>query len=124
MEAVREKWTDERLDDLTHRVDEGFNRTEREFQAMRVEMRTEFGAVRSEMKTEFGAVRSEMRTEFGAVRSEMKSELGAVRSEMRTEIGGIRADLGGQIAALHRTLLQIAAGGFITLCVAIGATQL
>lgn len=46
---MREKWTDERLDDLTHRVDEGFNRTEREFQAVRMEMRTEFAAVRGEM---------------------------------------------------------------------------
>jgi len=52
MEAVREAWTDERLDDLNHRVDEGFK---------------------------------EMRAEFRAVRSE----------------------LGGQIAALHRTMLQL-----------------
>lgn len=38
MEAVREKWTDERLDDLNTRVDDGFG-----------EMRTEFRAVRAEM---------------------------------------------------------------------------
>ena len=35
MEPVREAWTDERLDDLNHRVDDGFR-----------EMRTEFRAVR------------------------------------------------------------------------------
>jgi hypothetical protein len=73
MEAVREMWTDERLDDLTHRVDEGFNRTEREFQAVRLEMRTEFQAVRS--------------------------------------------DLGGQMAATQRALLQVAAGGLVTMLV-------
>ena len=49
MEAVREAWTDERLADLNHRVDEGFS-----------EMRAEFRAVRSEMRSEFAAVRSEM----------------------------------------------------------------
>ena len=38
MEAVRDKWTDERLDDLNKKVDDGFT-----------EMRTEFRAVRSEM---------------------------------------------------------------------------
>lgn len=37
MEAVRETWTDERLDDLNHRVDHGFQ-----------EMRAEFRAERSE----------------------------------------------------------------------------
>jgi hypothetical protein len=47
---AREEWTDERLDDLNHRVDEGFK-----------EMRTEFRAVRSEAQQEFQAVRSEMK---------------------------------------------------------------
>lgn len=59
MEAVREAWTDERLDDLTHRVDLGFTETRQEFQAVRLEMRSEFQAVRSEMRSEFQAVRSE-----------------------------------------------------------------
>jgi hypothetical protein len=49
MEAMRDAWTDERLDDLNHRVGEGFGRADREFQALRLEMRTDFAAVRSEM---------------------------------------------------------------------------
>jgi tetrahydrodipicolinate N-succinyltransferase len=49
MEAVRDVWTDERLDDLNHRVDSGFEEVNREFQALRLEMRTEFAAVRGEM---------------------------------------------------------------------------
>ncbi|HET6997378.1 MAG TPA: hypothetical protein VFI03_02225 [Solirubrobacterales bacterium] len=60
MEAMRDLWTDERLDDLNHRVDSGFTEVSGEFKALRLEMRTEFVAVRSEMATEFGAVRSEM----------------------------------------------------------------
>jgi hypothetical protein len=59
MEAVREQWTDARLDDLNHRVDTGFTSVSREFQALRLEMRTEFVAVRSELAAEFAAVRSE-----------------------------------------------------------------
>lgn len=89
MNAVRDQWTDDRLDDLNHRVDEGFNRNEREFQAVRWEMRTEFTAVRSEMREEFGAVRA--------------------------EISGLRKELGGELAALNRTLIQIGIGGLITL---------
>jgi len=49
MAAVRDLWTDERLDDLNHRVDRGFEETKAEFRAVRLEMRTEFAAVRSEM---------------------------------------------------------------------------
>lgn len=59
MEAVREQWTDARLDDLNHRVDSGFTSVSREFQGLRLELRTEFVAVRSELATEFAAVRAE-----------------------------------------------------------------
>lgn len=48
MEAVRDAWTDARLDDLNHRVDEGFKEVTNEFRALRLEMRTEFAAVRAE----------------------------------------------------------------------------
>jgi len=56
MEAVRDAWTDERLDDLNHRVDVLSQRMDLGF----VEVRQEFRAVRTEMKGEFGAIRSEM----------------------------------------------------------------
>jgi hypothetical protein len=49
MAAMREAWTDERLDDLNHRVDAGFTEVSNEFRALRLEMRTEFTTVRSEM---------------------------------------------------------------------------
>ena len=49
MEAMRDAWTDERLDDLNHRVDGGFKEMREEFRALRLESRTEFAAVRSEM---------------------------------------------------------------------------
>jgi hypothetical protein len=49
METVREAWTDGRLDDLNHRVDEGFKEMRAEFRSVRVEMRAEFGSVRSEL---------------------------------------------------------------------------
>jgi hypothetical protein len=45
MEAVREKWTDERLDDLNRRVDEGFRENREETRALRAEMNTRFDAM-------------------------------------------------------------------------------
>ena len=43
MEAVREKWTDERLDDLNGRVSEGFNRLDQDIR----EVRSEIAGLRS-----------------------------------------------------------------------------
>jgi hypothetical protein len=45
MEHVRDAWTDERLDDLNHRVDEGFRETGEEFRAVRGEMNTRFDRI-------------------------------------------------------------------------------
>jgi hypothetical protein len=56
MEAMRESWTDGRMDDLNGKVD-----------ALHLEMRTEFKAVRGEMKEEFAAVRSEMKAGFDRI---------------------------------------------------------
>lgn len=42
MEAMREAWTDERLDDLSHRVDRGFDRVDRDIRDLRDEMDKRF----------------------------------------------------------------------------------
>lgn len=47
MEAMREAWTDERLDDLTRRMDRGFDRVDRDLRDLRTELKTE-------MDTRFG----------------------------------------------------------------------
>jgi hypothetical protein len=67
MEAMRESWTDERLDDfreetarrsdaLERRMDEGFNRIHDEIRALRTETRNEIGSLRTEMKSEIGGL--------------------------------------------------------------------
>lgn len=38
MEAVREKWTDERLDDLNDRMVEGFERLDKDMREVRLEL--------------------------------------------------------------------------------------
>lgn len=65
-ETPREKWTDERLDDLNKKVDDGFR-----------DMREEFRAVRDE----FGVVRGEiggLRSEIGVVDRSIRGELAAM----------------------------------------------
>jgi uncharacterized coiled-coil DUF342 family protein len=74
---AREAWTDERLDDLNKKVDDGFR-----------EMRSEFNAVRAEMKD---------------VRDELKEEIRGVRSEMAE----IRVELGALNRTIHQFLFAV-----------------
>jgi hypothetical protein len=45
MEAMREKWTDERLDDLNARVTEGFQRVDADLRELRSDMNNRFEAM-------------------------------------------------------------------------------
>jgi hypothetical protein len=45
MEALRSTWTDERLDDLNKRVDDGFARVDDQFKELRAEMNDGFRRV-------------------------------------------------------------------------------
>ena len=58
----------------------------------------------------------ETREELRAVRAEMKSEFQSVR----VEIQAVRGELGGQIAALHRTTLQLFGGMMATMVLGFG----
>ena len=42
---TRENWTDARLDDLSHRVDRGFEKVDRDIRDLRVEMKGGFDRI-------------------------------------------------------------------------------
>jgi hypothetical protein len=107
MEAMRESWTDDRMDDLNGKVD-----------ALRLETRTEFKAVRGELKDEFHAVRTEMKEEFAAVRGEMKA--GFDKIDDRFERMEIRGDqrfeaMMDRLCSLQRMMFQFCGGGLVAL---------
>ncbi len=45
----RVAWTDERLDDLSHRMESGFERVDRDIRDLRAEMNHGFASVRAEL---------------------------------------------------------------------------
>lgn len=49
METMRDKWTDERLDDLNAKVDRGFETIDAELRALRAEMNARFDAMNRNM---------------------------------------------------------------------------
>jgi len=75
--VARETWTDERLDELTSRMEEGFR-----------ELRAEMGGLRAEM--------GELRAEIGQVREGL--------GEIRAEVKGLEKKFDAKFDALNRTL--------------------
>jgi hypothetical protein len=67
MAAMRETWTDERLDDLNHRVDEGFSEMRVEFRAVRFEMSSQFAAQQQMMIQLFGGMIATMVIGFAGI---------------------------------------------------------
>jgi|SRR5829696_6551509 len=114
MEAVREKWTDERLDDMNVRMGEGFDRLDKDLR----EVRSEIAGVR----TEVAGVRSEV----NGVRSEvagLRSDVTGMRKEMATrgEVAGVKSELleemNRRFEATHRLIIQVGGGLFGTLVI-------
>jgi dynactin complex subunit len=113
---TRSSWTDDRMDDLNVKVDQGFARVEADIRGSRTETRTESLSLRGEMKKEFAAVRQEMKQEFAAVRSEMKE--GFERMDRRFE----RMD--EHFYDLQKTNTRLGIGIIVTLIGAILSQQL
>ena len=123
---MRERWTDDRLDDLNGKVD-----------ALRMEMKTEFTAVRGEMRDRFDKIdkrfdrmeerfdRSDERFERMEARSDERFERMEVRSDERFERMGERFDQ--RLDSLNRTIVLFSGGACAALIAALGgliATQL
>ena len=91
--------TDERLDDLAKRMDDGFRE-------LRAELKAEAGALRTELKAETRALRAELKGETATLRP----ETGALRTvvvEVQKENGEVREGLGevkAEIRGINRTM--------------------
>jgi hypothetical protein len=103
MERARATWTDERLDDLARRMDDGFNRVDHELRALRADL----GARIDEQGAEVGARIDAQGAELRAIRGDLNARIDTQGAEL-----GARIDAqGARIDALQRTMLQV--GGAI-----------
>lgn len=84
---VREAWTDERLDDLANRMDEGFREVRAELRQQREENAAEFAAVRSQITDESTSLRkefAEVREVLGQQRAEVKDQKETMEAKLET----------------------------------------
>jgi hypothetical protein len=61
MQSARATWTDERLDDLSVRVDRGFEKVDQDIRQLRTEMRSGDEALLTEMSAGFREVNARFR---------------------------------------------------------------
>ncbi len=123
MELMERSTTDKRLDELNHKVDQGFERVETDMRALRAESQAEFAALRSEFKAESSALRLEFKEEWSALRKEIKSESTALRAEIKA---GFNA-MDERFERTHHLLIQFCGGllgSFIVAAAALIATQI
>lgn len=95
MEAVRERWTDDRMDDLVHRVDRGFTQVDRQFDQIHIDM-------------------TAMRTEQIHLRQALNEK------SSRQELAELRSEMNQRFDKLQNMLLT----GFLTLVISLILTQI
>ena len=96
-------WTDERLDDLSRRMDAGFARVDEDLRELRREMHDGFADLSrrldgpgSQLREEIGGVRNDTASGFMGVRGEIE----VLRHTMLRVGGGVMVGLVGVIAAI------------------------
>jgi hypothetical protein len=109
---TREAWTDERLDDLSGRVDEGFREARQDLRSFRQEVHAEFASVRDEIR----ASRQESRTEIATFRQEVKAEFIRMDAKIDAKFDGLNA----RFDSLQRLLL----GAMVTVILSVIVTRL
>jgi hypothetical protein len=123
MELMQASPTEKRLDDLNHKVDQGFERVETEIRSLRAESRGEFSSLREGIKGLATGLPEEIRGAETGLRSEIKEESLALRAEMKA---GFDA-MDGRFERMHLLLLQFCGGlfaSFVVAAAALIATQL
>ena len=114
MEAMRQSWTDDRLDDLSHRMDERFDQVEgqmnQRFERDEGEMKAGFDRVDGEIKELRAEVKNqgkELRGEISSVDQNLRREIAGVEARLRTQANEHRAETWEQFDRVHEDMRQI-----------------
>ncbi len=106
MEAMRNSWTDDRMDDLAGRVDAGIGRVHEDIAGLRTETHEDVAALRidnKELRSDLARFDRDLRA---ATREELSTQVHAVRSEMREGFDRVDAQFNRVDAQFERVGAQ------------------
>ncbi len=101
MEAMRQSWSDDSLDDLNHRVDAGFARVDERFAQMEARM----DAQADRLDAKFDATATELRLQMQADTHQLNSRFDAMQQTMMRVGAGLIGVLIASSAGLIATQL-------------------
>lgn len=116
---MRNSWTDERLDEMSRRMDQGFAQIHADVKALGETTKADIRALGDETRTEIKALRRDAKAEIKALRSDTKAETRALRESTKADI----RLLATEFVALQRTLV-LTGGGILAALLGVLATQL
>jgi hypothetical protein len=93
MMQPREKWTDERLDDLKGEMHRGFADTKAEIADTRSDLKAEIADTRSDLKAEIADTKAEMRAGFARIDADIR---------------GLRSEMNARFETANRNLIAVA----------------
>jgi len=100
----REKWTDERLDDLSRKVDDGFARVDSDIRELRVEVKHQGASLRTEMSAGFQRVETNLEKKIDGTRTDLEKKIDGTRTDLEKKIDGMKTDLEKKIDGIERDL--------------------
>jgi len=103
MEAMRQTWTDDRMDDLVGHVDSGFAQAHDD---------------NKELRREMVGLGNELRRENKALVGEFREDNKAIADELRLENRLLRTEMNRRFDTLQTTLLGAILAGFISFLIA------
>jgi len=89
MEAMRQSWSDDRLDDLNKRVDSGFTRVDARFAQMEERMDARFARFEAKFDSKIDTAATELRQQMQADTHQLNSRFDAMQQTFIRVGGGL-----------------------------------
>ena len=127
MEAMRQSWSDDRLDDLNHRVDAGFARVDvqfarvdEKFAQMEERMDARFARLEAKIDAGFDRLDAKFEAKIESSFDRLDSKIDTTATELRQQMQLDTHQLNSRFDAMQQTFIRVGAG-LIGVLIASGA---
>ena len=121
MEAMRQSWSDDRLDDLNKRVDEGFTRVDARFVHLEKRMDDRFDRLDAKLGESYGRLDAKLNESYGRLDAKLEESLGRFDAKLDRKLDASAAELrqemklgfdqiNARFDAMQQTMIRVGAG--------------
>ncbi len=103
MEGQMDSWNDERLDELSQRMDDGFKTARKDLALVRTELKRDIAEVRTELKGDMAQLKTELKGDV----AQLKGNLAGVKTGLEEDIAEVKDDLKAEMGEVKGALLDL-----------------